>query len=461
MKYLRPHGRGHKYQRGIPKALQPLFGGRKIKTVFYDATISSAEAQRRAVVQWATDGAEFERLSKLTAEEREAVVGQGGLEMAEVFSEFRANVLPVYQAAGSLDLTTLDLSDGRKALRRVAGVKDAQMAATRLQKVVERDRKVLRRVRGDRAAEGKKLTVLLDLWQTVVAPRDPRARERYERSLSLLVEAVGDLAPEAVTQAHATSFRDWLGEHGMGHGAQQKAIDHVRAIFSAARKDGKLSFNPFSGVNPRKPQGWKLTDKKKRYPFTAAEVRSILEKLSVLTEQTNSEGRRQDIEWVIKLTIYQGCRINEVANLRKQDVRKIDGIWCLDLNDEERRLKNLRSVRVVPLHPKCSGFAKFAAKSEGPWVFGLTDYKEGQRAGWIIRRFGAFLDGIGITRPKVSQHSFRHRWIDAARAAGVPEDVRRAIAGHESEGGAHGDYGEGFGVARMLEELRKVDPLKG
>jgi integrase len=181
----------------------------------------------------------------------------------------------------------------------------------------------------------------------------------------------------------------------------------------------------------------------------------------VLTDQAKNEKRRRDVEWVVKLTAYHGFRINEAANLRKQDVRKIDGVWCIDINDEERRIKNLPSVRVVPLHPKCADFAKYASDANGSWAFeALKYYKEGQRAGWIIRRFGAFLDEIGITRSKVTQHSFRHRWIDAARAAGVPEDVRRAIAGHDSEEGAHGDYGDGFGVKMMAKWMRKVDPLK-
>ena len=100
-------------------------------------------------------------------------------------------------------------------------------------------------------------------------------------------------------------------------------------------------------------------------------------------------------------------------------------------------------------------------QGRGPWAFGaLAVYKEGQRAGWIIRNFGAFLDEIGIIRPKVTQHSLRHRWIDAARSAGVPQPVTMAIAGHDGGGGVHDDYGDGFDVKFKLKWLKKVDPLK-
>ena len=55
-------------------------------------------------------------------------------------------------------------------------------------------------------------------------------------------------------------------------------------------------------------------------------------------------------------------------------------------------------------------------------------------------------------------HSMRHRFIDAARDAGVPDDRRKAIVGH-TELGAHGKYGRGAGLKALATEMARVDPL--
>ncbi|MGE0768385.1 MAG: site-specific integrase [Hyphomicrobiaceae bacterium] len=470
MKYLRTHGRGHKYQRGIPRDLQPLYAGRRVRTVYYDSTVSAAEAQRKAMVQWAADGLEFERLSALSTDERDWLLRTGGVDnLDDTTAALKDSIEGPARMLMNIDKIDppgpFEFEGKRYEISRdqfTIMIANQLAASRQLKPLAELNAKLVSKMK-TKTPEATDLGRLLDLWETVVAPQDPRSREKYGRALRLFIQAVGDIAPSGVMTSHAAAFRDWLGDPAreMGIGAQQKTLDYVRAIFSAAVKDGKLSSNPFMRVNPRKPKGGRFVDLKKKLPFAAGEVRLVLAKLNILTGQTSNEDWRRDIEWVIKLATYHGCRINEVANLRKQDVRQVDGIWCLDVNDEERRIKNPTSVRTVPLHPKCSGFIKHVARSEGPWVFDLTYYREGQRAGWIIRRFGAFLDEIGITRPKVSLHSLRHRWIDAARAAGVPEDIRRAIVGHDSEAGAHGDYGSGFDVKTMLPWLRKVDPLRG
>ena len=62
--------------------------------------------------------------------------------------------------------------------------------------------------------------------------------------------------------------------------------------------------------------------------------------------------------WIIRLGYYTGARLNEICQIYKTDIRNIDGIWCLDINDEgnksvkdKRTKKKKASVRLVPLHP--------------------------------------------------------------------------------------------------------------
>jgi integrase len=220
-----------------------------------------------------------------------------------------------------------------------------------------------------------------------------------------------------------------------------------------------LSKNPAAGIRPRKGTGRRVDTIEKVKPFSGRQLRTVLEKAAL----TKFGGRRHaDVMWILRLLAYHGARANEIAQLRKEDVTTIDGVDVLMIHDasDGQSVKNDWSVRNVPLHPECKAFMDYAASAKGPWVFGsMVDYSEGRRAGWIIRHFPEFRRTVcGITDPKIKLHSIRHRYVDAMRDAGVPEDRRHAIVGH-AEAGAHGEYGRGPGLQALALEVAKVDPL--
>ena len=66
-----------------------------------------------------------------------------------------------------------------------------------------------------------------------------------------------------------------------------------------------------------------------------------------------------------------------------------------------------------------------------------------------------WLDSIGFDDPRYVVHSFRHGFKDRLRAAGVPEDVQRALMGH-SDGSVASGYGSGFPLSVLREAVSKV-----
>jgi hypothetical protein len=56
------------------------------------------------------------------------------------------------------------------------------------------------------------------------------------------------------------------------------------------------------------------------------------------------------MRWVPGVCAYTGARIVEVCQLRSEDVKGIDGIWCIALAAEASSLKNANSERVVSAH---------------------------------------------------------------------------------------------------------------
>jgi integrase len=65
---------------------------------------------------------------------------------------------------------------------------------------------------------------------------------------------------------------------------------------------------------------------------------------------------------------------------------------------------------------------------------------------------------LGIVRPGVNFHSFRHTVGDRLRKAGVPEDDRAALLGHEDERITSRVYGhDGPGLHRLKTIVEKLN----
>ncbi|MDP2123285.1 MAG: site-specific integrase [Parvibaculum sp.] len=143
--------------------------------------------------------------------------------------------------------------------------------------------------------------------------------------------------------------------------------------------------------------------------------------------------------WLPLLGLYQGARLEELAQLQTEDVREVDGIWCLDINDADfKNLKNEQSRRLVPVHRKllALGFidhARAAAPERGGRVF--PDLKPGgadKKASYdFTRKFGAYRKGIGLYERWLDFHSLRHTFISKLADESVPDTTIATIAGHE------------------------------
>lgn len=458
--HLTDHKSGQKYQRAVPLDLQPLLG-KKVITRYIGAK-APRDAKSLVNQYAAADDQQFAALRRATPEERALLIQAGGLERLRAQAQhLEATYRAMKAGAEAAASGRFNLAE----IARVSGDPEADVARGLLNMQI-RTRTVLaprvEAVRGVLAKAGEPSDVymgLVDLWTKVRQPRHARTPERYKMYFTHLRRAIGDVDPLQLTQWHLAKFRDYLETlDGVSENAQIKYLDAVRAVFSVAVSEGKMLVNPAKGVQVRRTKG-KFIDRVKRKPFTGTQVKTILAKAKE-TRWSGDNASAGDVLWALRLAAYHGMRIGEVCQLRKEDVRLEHGVQILDIHDAHGHVKNAASVRKIPLHPKCTGFMAYAKRAPGPWVFGFTDYKEGGRAGWIVRNFPKFRREVcGIPDDaKVTQHSFRHRFIDACRDAGVLEDRRHAIVGH-AEKGAHGKYGDGPGLKVLAAEMAKVNPL--
>ena len=153
--------------------------------------------------------------------------------------------------------------------------------------------------------------------------------------------------------------------------------------------------------------------------------------------------------WIPLIALFTGMRLSEIVSLNVEDFKAEDGIDFIAI----RESKTEAGVRRVPIHPKLK-------------EIGLLDFVKGIQPGQPLfagissgaysMHFGRLLDSVGITDKKLVFHSFRHTFTDALRAAKVTEPIAKALIGH-SDGTVTGQYGSGYQVDVLFEELKRVN----
>lgn len=169
--------------------------------------------------------------------------------------------------------------------------------------------------------------------------------------------------------------------------------------------------------------------------------------------------------WLPRLARWTGARLNELHQLRRQDIAEREGILGINIIDEGEhaegipmRMKNAASRRWVPLHPALAEFWAWAKERPAGALFPATPDKHGTTVSSEFSKwYGRTLRGKwGIKDDRVTFHSWRHMFADACRSAGVQDSVRHALMGH-AEGGAAGGYGSGaLPPAVLAEAIRKI-----
>jgi integrase len=267
-----------------------------------------------------------------------------------------------------------------------------------------------------------------------------RTKTEWDYVLRRFKETVGaDLPVRSVTQAHVRSFKADLLATKRANGSAvapkyvQKLLSALRAVLSWAKRQGYVTTNVAEGITQLVTKD-DPTDR--RLPFTVEQARAIMEKLP-------EQGA---MRWLWLIGLYSGARLNEIAGLRREDVREVDGVLCLDITPHDGRgLKNRSSRRTVPVHPAliAAGFtvAVLPFKSDGHYY---------------SKRVNPWLrEVVGIADSRLSFHSTRHTFKDRLRAARVPEHEQRTIMGHAGNSVADG-YGLGYPMGVLAEAVSKV-----
>ncbi|MDH4203321.1 MAG: site-specific integrase [Phycisphaerae bacterium] len=163
--------------------------------------------------------------------------------------------------------------------------------------------------------------------------------------------------------------------------------------------------------------------------------------------------------WLPILGLYTGARIEELCQLKGDDIREVDGIPCLDIHEDgEQRLKTKSSTRLVPVHPFLIelGFVAYC-KKRGRWrIFPELHKASGKYSHNASKWFGRYKDNLGFEKRKKSFHSFRHTVASMLRRKRIPAYETQMLLGHETGSITHDRYGRDEPTA-LLEVVKALD----
>ena len=203
----------------------------------------------------------------------------------------------------------------------------------------------------------------------------------------------------------------------------------------------------------------KLTTKEKldtkRDTYKDEDIKKIFDNIELIQYTSKTKQLKQyskEYPLLIKLAMYTGARENELCQLTKKDIKVENGIYFIDINiDDDKSIKNISSIRKVPIHPDVLQELQTYMKSlKRDNLFKIS-------AKQFSIDYGKFKTQLGFSN-KIVFHSFRNTLQDKLKQQRVQNMIINELTGHTS----HSDekmtdgYTNRYGLEILYEELLKV-----
>jgi integrase len=254
------------------------------------------------------------------------------------------------------------------------------------------------------------------------------------------------------------------GPKGLSNRTINRYASAMSSLYKWARKRGH-----HDGANPFAEQSRPKAKKGTRgwLPYTPDELdRIFAAPLFHLDNEARIRPAEHDTEsamrWVVPIALYSGMRLNEICQLTTADVRREHKTWFFNVKedaDNGQRVKTEAGIRKVPVHSELvkMGLLEYVKGLPDDQLFpGLRPGGPDDKLSWYFsRRYTEFRRGVGITRSRVSFHSFRKNFTTCLDNAGVPETDIQALIGHE-RGFTLETYSGGLGLERLKKIVEKV-----
>lgn len=241
----------------------------------------------------------------------------------------------------------------------------------------------------------------------------------------------------------------------------------LSAMWSEAVATGKAKENIFSGF--RFAAVKRAVDERDKWSDT--ELKALFG--SPVWLGCSSAGRRSQVGvqiirddkfWIPLITLLSGMRLEEICQLRTDDIREENGISFFDINDRPpRQLKNRNAVRRVPIHSDLiqMGFLtyiKTLGKGSQPAFPALKPGgADGKLGHGFTKWFTRYRQDIGVYRKNLDFHSLRHTATTFMHQADISTLVIDHLTGHSTPGET-ARYTKGSSLQQLAAAIEAIKP---
>ncbi|CRM46101.1 tyrosine-type recombinase/integrase [Pseudomonas sp. D4002] len=200
--------------------------------------------------------------------------------------------------------------------------------------------------------------------------------------------------------------------------------------------------NPFSGQELPRVRGKAKADAARK-AFAPEQIEQLF--------RVAKEGGNQALCDLIALGAHTGCRVEEIAQLRKESVVKVEGVQSFKIEDS----KTVAGIREIPIHPALLATVErlIAESTDGYLLPSSGGNKYGIRSDSLSKAFGRLKTAQGYGKQHVF-HSVRAMVVTLLLRGGVPGPTVANIVGHETGLVTFDVYDEGASPAQKLAALK-------
>ena len=325
------------------------------------------------------------------------------------------------------------------------------------------------------------LSDLLEAWsQKKKRPRVTTV-DAFRTSVHFFKAHLGHETISRITSDDVVAWKDAMVAEGKltAKTINEKRLAAIRALYGWGldRSNRKITGeNVARGIRVEKDD-----TRERSKAFTTAEARAVLT-AALNSGKAGGETRIARLclryphlaaakRWAPWICCYTGARIVEITQLRRQDVRNVEGIWVFDLRPGDGNTIKTDKARLVPVHSDliAQGLLDFVdASKPGPLFYDPArldrDAADGMKrspAASVGSRLAEWVRGpeVGVTDRRIRpNHAWRHWFISQCRVHGVDREARYFMVG-QVEGDGPSDIGNAYGdapVPFLKRELEKI-----
>jgi integrase len=304
----------------------------------------------------------------------------------------------------------------------------------------------------------------------------PKTRMENIASFKLIQDIMGDVELEAINKQVVSDFRNTMislpanmyklypgktikqimamaGTTPMSTTSANKHLTRLSSLLKYAVQEGRIVVNYAEGMQ--------VQDKRRsdevRKAYSHEDVKRIVAHLPFQVDQPERY-------WIPVLGMFSGMRLDEICQLHVDDIREVDGVWCVDVNDRlDKKLKNMTSRRIIPIHPEVLGLGLIAyveelKRQKKPRLWMNLTRRDADGYGSAFGKWYQRFNREHVTTDKVKVfHSLRHTVADTLKQAGVQEVVIAEIMGHANDSMTTGRYGKRYQPKVLLEALKLLN----